>query len=80
MKRQERSEMEERKALIDQLTHKLLETEKNIARIRAAMKTTMSSKRLRTLVNELRTVIDKKDALESQLTQLHSPTQLFYAL
>ena len=69
-----------RKVLIDELTHKLLGTEKRLAKIRFAMKTSVSVRRLRRLVAELRTVMGKKDALESQLSRLHLPTPLFFAL
>jgi hypothetical protein len=69
-----------RKVLIDELTHKLVETEKSVAKIRVAMKTSVSVRRLRRLVTDLRTVMGNKDAVESQLARLHFPTPLFFAL
>jgi hypothetical protein len=69
-----------RKVLIDELTHKLLGTKKRVAKIRFAMKTSVSVRRLRRLVTELRTVMGNKDALESQLARLHFPIPLFWPL
>jgi predicted nucleic acid-binding Zn-ribbon protein len=73
-------EARNRKVLIDQLTHKLLGTEKRVAKIRFALKTSVSVRRLRRLVTELRTVMGNKDALESQLARLHFPIPLFWPL
>jgi len=69
-----------RKVLIGELNHKLLEAEKNVAKIRVAIKTSASFRRLRRLVSELRAEMGNKDALESQLARLHLPTLLFCAL
>jgi hypothetical protein len=73
-------EVQNRKVLIDKLTHKLLGTKKRVAKIRFAMKTSVSVRRLRRLVTELRTAMGNRDALESQLARLHFPTPLFCAL
>ncbi|PYU26116.1 MAG: hypothetical protein DMG32_10580 [Acidobacteria bacterium] len=69
-----------RNILMDELNHKLLETEENVAKIKFAMKTSVSVRRLRRLVTELRTTMGNKDALESQLERLRLPTPLFFAL
>jgi predicted nucleic acid-binding Zn-ribbon protein len=78
----EASQMEDpnRKVLIDKLTHKLRGTEKRVAKIRFAMKTSVSVRRLRRLVTELRTARGNRDALESQLARLHFPIPLFWPL
>jgi hypothetical protein len=69
-----------RKVLIDRLTHKLLKTEKSVAKIRFAMKTSVSVRRLRRLVTELRTVMGNKDVLESQLARLRFSIPPFWPL
>jgi hypothetical protein len=69
-----------RTVLFDQLNHKLLDAEKNVAKIRVAMNVCSSSRGLGTLVSELRTEMGNKDAVESQLERLHLPTPLFCAL
>ena len=69
-----------RRVLFDELNHKLLDAEKNVAKIKVAMKACLSSRGLGTLVSELRTEMGNKDALESQLERLHLPTPLFCAL
>ncbi|PYU21558.1 MAG: hypothetical protein DMG30_17285 [Acidobacteria bacterium] len=63
-----------RNILMDELNHKLLETEENVAKIKLAMKTSVSVRRVRRLVTELKTAMGNKDALESQLARLHLPT------
>jgi hypothetical protein len=69
-----------RKVLFDELNHKLLDAEKNVAKIRVAMNVCSSSRGLGTLVSELRAEMGNKDAVESQLERLHLPTPLFFAL
>jgi hypothetical protein len=69
-----------RKVVIDELTQKLLGTEKSVAKIRFAMKTSVSVRHLRRLVTELRTVMGNRDALERQLARLHFPIPLFWPL
>ena len=69
-----------RKVLFDELNHKLLDAEKNVAKIRVAMNVCSSPRGLGTLVSELRTEMGNKDAVESQLERLHLPTPLFCAL
>ena len=68
------------KVLFDELNHKLLDAEKNVAKIRVAMNVCSSSRGLGTLVSELRAEMGNKDAVESQLERLHLPTPLFCAL
>lgn len=69
-----------REVLIDELNHKLLEAEKNVAKIRVAIKASVSVKHLRRLVSELRGEMGDKDALESRLERLNGPTPLFCTL
>jgi hypothetical protein len=69
-----------RKAWADELTGKLLTTEQSVAKIRTAMKRSLSISRLQQLVAELRTVMTHKDALESQIARLRFPTPLFCKL
>lgn len=69
-----------RSELIDELTHKLHEVEKNVANKRTAIKSCLGSRALGTLVRDLRTAMGYKDALEAKLTRLHSPTPLFCLL
>ena len=73
-------ENQNRKVLFDELNHKLLDAEKNVAKIRVAMNVCSSSRGLGTLVSELRAEMGNKDAVESQLERLHLPTPLFCAL
>jgi hypothetical protein len=73
-------ENQNRKVLFDELNHKLLDAEKNVAKIRVAMNVCSSSRGLGTLVSALRTEMGNKDAVESQLERLHLPTPLFCAL
>jgi len=73
-------ENQNRKVLFDELNHKLLDAEKNVAKIRMAMNVCSSSRGLGTLVSALRTEMGNKDAVESQLERLHLPTPLFCAL
>jgi hypothetical protein len=69
-----------RKVLFDELNHRLLDAEKNVAKIKVAMKACLSSSGLGTLVSALRTEMGNKDALESQLERLNLPTPLFCGL
>jgi hypothetical protein len=62
-----------RNILMDELNYKF-------AKIKLAMKTSVSVRRLRRLVTELRTAMGNKDAHESQLERLRLPTPLFFAL
>jgi len=68
------------KDLMDRLSHKLIDAEKNVAKIKVAMNACWRSERLSTLVSALRTEMCNKDALESRLARLHSPTPLFCVL